>query len=309
MNKMFFRLLVVLMSLSLIGIILVQVYWFNSSFRNNDDQFRYQVTQVIADVADKLQKNEEDSYRDKYKSLKDSIGKEPEKSDFIEYGYYQRDSRNNETIIYSSNIMSEDFNVSSSFFDKKTDSLKRLRNFSSSRVTEIYNNGNVDNTGIKQKSIPDFTIKKSGNLDILDKAQFEIFFKDLASLKLIQDRVSVKTLNKLLSKELKEFGVETPYEFCVYSNGLSTKVRSENFKFDKNATFSLPFFTDNDGNNQYQLLVSFPHKKRYLFSELLGITILSIVFTLIIIVAYSSALNQLIRQRQISEIKTDFITP
>jgi two-component system phosphate regulon sensor histidine kinase PhoR len=34
---------------------------------------------------------------------------------------------------------------------------------------------------------------------------------------------------------------------------------------------------------------------------------LSIVFTLIIIIAYSSALNQLIRQRQISEIKTDFI--
>jgi two-component system phosphate regulon sensor histidine kinase PhoR len=40
-------------------------------------------------------------------------------------------------------------------------------------------------------------------------------------------------------------------------------------------------------------------------SELASITILSI-FTLII-VAYSSALNQLIRQRQISEIKTDFI--
>jgi two-component system phosphate regulon sensor histidine kinase PhoR len=42
-------------------------------------------------------------------------------------------------------------------------------------------------------------------------------------------------------------------------------------------------------------------------SELASITILSIIFTLIIIVAYSSALNQLIRQRQISEIKTDFI--
>ena len=39
----------------------------------------------------------------------------------------------------------------------------------------------------------------------------------------------------------------------------------------------------------------------------MSITILSIVFTLIIIITYSSALNQLIRQRQISEIKTDFI--
>ncbi len=307
MNKMFFRFLVVLMSLSLIGIILVQVYWFNSSFKINDDQFRYHVTQVIADVADKLQKQEADSFINKYENLKDSIGKEPEKSDFLEFGYYQRDSRNNETIIYTSNIMSEDFNVSSMFFDKKRDSLKRLKNFSSNRVTEVYNNGNLDNSSLKQKNSPDLTIKKSGNLDILDKAQFEIFFKDIANLKLIQDRVSVEKLQKLLSKELKDYGVETPYEFCVYSNGLSTKVKSDNFKFDKNATFSIPIFTDNDGNNQYQLLVTFPYKKKYLFSELLGITILSIVFTLIIIIAYSSALNQLIRQRQISEIKTDFI--
>ena len=35
--------------------------------------------------------------------------------------------------------------------------------------------------------------------------------------------------------------------------------------------------------------------------------ILSILFTLIIVVAYSSALSQLIQQRQISQIKTDFI--
>ena len=42
-------------------------------------------------------------------------------------------------------------------------------------------------------------------------------------------------------------------------------------------------------------------------SELLSITILSIIFTLIIIVAYTSALNQLLRQKHISEIKTDFI--
>ena len=203
--------------------------------------------------------------------------------------------------------MSEDFNVSSMFFDKNPDNLKRLKNFSINRVTEVYNNGNLDNSNTKHKAIPDLTIKKSGDLDILDKAQFEIYFKDYASRKLIQDRVSAEKLQKLLSKELKDYGVETPYEFCVYSNGLSTKVKSENFKFDKNSTFSIPIFTDNDGNNQYQLLVTFPYKKKYLFSELLGITILSIVFTLIIIIAYSSALNQLIRQRQISEIKTDFI--
>ena len=306
MNKLFFRLLVVLMSLSLIGIILVQVYWFNTSFKNNEEQFRFHVKQVIGNVSDKLQKEEAFSFIDKYKKLKDSIGKEPQKSDFLEFGYYQRDSRTNETIIYSNNIISEDYNISSSFFDKKSDSLK-LKNFTSKRTTEVYNNGDIDKSGMQQKVNPDIKINKTGKLDILDNAQFEIFFKDIAAAKPLQERVSIEKLQKLLHDELDEYDVKTPFEFSIYSNGLATKIQSENFRFDKEDTYSIPVFTDNEGNEKYLLMVCFPHKEKFLFSELVGITLLSIIFTLVIIIAYSSALNQLIRQRQISEIKTDFI--
>ncbi len=306
MNKLFFRLLVVLMSLSLIGIILVQVYWFNTSFKNNEEQFRFHVKQVIGNVSDKLQKEEAFSFIDKYKKLKDSIGKEPQKSDFLEFGYYQRNSRTNETIIYSNNIISEDYNISSSFFDKKSDSLK-LKNFTSKRTTEVYNNRDIDKSGMQQKVNPDIKINKTGKLDILDNAQFEIFFKDIAAAKPLQERVSKEKLQKLLHDELDEYDVKTPFEFSIYSNGLATKIQSENFRFDKEDTYSIPVFTDNEGNEKYLLMVCFPNKEKFLFSELVGITLLSIIFTLVIIIAYSSALNQLIRQRQISEIKTDFI--
>lgn len=306
MNKLFFRLLVLLMSLSLIGIILVQVYWFNTSFKNNEEQFRFHVKEVIGNVADKLQKEEAFTFIDKYKKLKDSIGKEPQKSDFLEFGYYQRDSRTNETIIYSNNIISEDYNINSSFFDKKFDSIK-LKNFSSKRVTEVYSSTNVDKYGMQQKIAPDVKIKKTGKLDILDNAQFEIFFKDIAAAKPLQERVSKEKLKALLTSELQEYDVKTPFEFSIYSNGLATKIQSESFRYDKDDTYSIPIFTDNEGNNKYQLLVCFPNKQKFLFSELVGISLLSIIFTLIIIIAYSSALNQLIRQRQISEIKTDFI--
>jgi len=294
------------MSLSLIGIILVQVYWFDKSFENNEEQFKYHVKQVLGNVSDKLQKQEQYSYYEMYNRLKDSTGKAPQKSDFLEFGYYQRDSRTNETIIYSNSIISEDYGITSSFFDKKLDSLKKLKNYSSKRKIEIYN-GTIDNSSIIQKNGPDTKIEKSGRLDILDNAQFEIDYKDLASVKPIQQRVSNDLVQKALSDELNIYGVKTPFEFNIYSNGLATKVKSENFKYDKKSTYSIPIFIDNDGNNKYQLLVTFPQKKKFLFSELIGICVLSIVFTLIIIIAYSSALNQLVKQRQISEIKTDFI--
>ncbi len=305
MNKLFFRLLVILMSISLIGIILVQVYWFDKSFENNEEQFKFHVKQVLGNVAEKLQKKEQYNYFEMYNHLKDSIGKDPKKDDFLEFTVFQRDSRTNETIIYSNNIVSEDYGISGSFFDKKSDSVK-LKNFTSKRKTEIYN-GDIDNSNFKNNITPDVTIEKTGRLNILDNAQFEIFYKDYAALKPIQERISIEPLQILLSEELKEYGVNTPFEFNIYSNGLATKIKSEHFKYEKKSTYSIPVFIDNDGNNKYQLLLTFPQKKRFLFSELIGICILSIVFTLIIIIAYSSALNQLIRHRQISEIKTDFI--
>lgn len=61
------------------------------------------------------------------------------------------------------------------------------------------------------------------------------------------------------------------------------------------------------GKRITELIVDFPHKRKYLLSSIIGMATLSIIFTLIIIVAYSSALYQLMRQKQISEIKTDFI--
>ncbi len=306
MNKFIFRLLILLMSLSLIGIIFIQVYWFNSSLEKNEEEFKFHIKQVLGNVAHKLQKQEEYTFLDKYKKLKDSIGKNPQKSDLLEYGYYQRNSKTNETIIYSSSITAEDYDIYSSLFENTNDSLK-IKNFSAKRKTEVYNGNPIDKNGITSTTTPDLTIENEGDVEILENAQFEIFYKDIAAVTPIQNRVSTEQLYKLLKNELDEYGVKTAFEFNVYSNGLATKIKSDKFVFDKYSTYSIPIFVDNEGKNSYQLLTTFPQKKRFLFREIVGITVLSVLFTLIIIIAYANALNQLIKQRQISEIKTDFI--
>ncbi|WP_333695080.1 sensor histidine kinase [Flavobacterium sp.] len=307
MNKVLFRLLVFLMSLSLIGIILVQVYWFNSSLENNQEQFKFHVKQVLASVADDLQQKEILAFVDRINQFKDSTGNDKVvNTDFLEFGYYQRNAQTNETIIYSNSINSQDFTISPSFFDKKIDSLK-VKSFSSKRKTEIYTKGAFDKSDLQKSISPDIKVEKSGNVKVLDKLLYDISFNDIASTYPIQRRVSKEKLQELLRRQLNEYGVNTPFEFGIYSNGLATKVKSEKFKFNKNDTYSTPIFMDNEGVSKYQLLVSFPEKKKFIFSDLIGIAALSLVFTLIIIIAYSNALNQLFKQRQISEIKTDFI--
>ena len=57
----------------------------------------------------------------------------------------------------------------------------------------------------------------------------------------------------------------------------------------------------------YELAVIFPQRERVLLSSIIGIATLSTVFVLIIIAVFVITLNQLLTQRRISEIKTDFI--
>jgi two-component system phosphate regulon sensor histidine kinase PhoR len=299
------------MSLSLIGIILVQLYLINTSLKNNEEQFKYHVKQVIAKVSEDLKQQETYSTLSQYNILRDSIGKDPQKSQLLDFFLVQKNRITNETIIYSNSIISEDYNIKDyninlSFFDKKKDSAA-AKNLVANRKTEIYSGSAIDKSQLQHNPRPDLTIKQSNDIKLLNKAQFEIFFRDIVEHKPLTERVSNEKLQSTLQHELKQAEVNTPFEFGIYSNGLATKIKSDRFKFDKNATYSIPIFTDNEGNSRYQLLVSFPEKKKFLFSELISITILSIVFTLIIIIAYSSALSQLIKQRQISEIKTDFI--
>jgi two-component system phosphate regulon sensor histidine kinase PhoR len=306
MNKTLFKLLVFLMSLSLIGIILVQLYLINTSLQNNEEQFKYHVKQVIGRVAEDIKQQETVDILKQYNILKDSIGKDPQKSQLLDFVLVQKNRITNETIIYSNSIISQDYNVNLSFFDKKRDSVT-AKNFVADRKTEIYSGNSIDRAQVQNNPKPDMTIRKSGGIGLLDKAQFEMFFRDIVENKPLTERISAERLQQVLRQELNQADVKTPFEFGIYNNRLATEVKSEEFKFDKNSSFSTPIFGDSDGHTNYQLIVSFPKKKMFLFEELIGITILSIVFTLIIIIAYSSALSQLMKQRQISEIKTDFI--
>ena len=306
MNKSRFRLLVFLMSLSLIGIIVVQLYWITTSLDKNEEEFKYHVQQVLGNVSNKIKEKELVSFYNYYNKIIDSTGKIPKEEELKEIYFYERDKKTNETIIYTNTLVAENYGIDGSFFDKKASSVN-FGNVVSKRKTEVYNGNSLNEGNLQMRSFPDVTIKKSGRVSSLDKANFEVAFKDVISLKPLQDRVSVEQLGKYLKEELHKYAVKTHFEFGIYSNGLATKIRSEDFRYDVNSTYGIPVFQDNEGISKYQLLVSFPQKNKFVFSSLIGITSLSLLFTLVIVLTYSSALNQLIKQKQISEIKTDFI--
>lgn len=77
-------------------------------------------------------------------------------------------------------------------------------------------------------------ITKLGNLSSIDKAQFEVSFRDIANRLPITKRVNSAQIELLLQRELENQHINIDFEYAVQSNGMATKLRSKNFKLNPN---------------------------------------------------------------------------
>lgn len=304
MSKRLFIVLVILMSLSLIGIIFVQGYWITTAVKEKQEQFSINVNQMLSTVSEDIRQRELRKYFNKFQHLIDSVG-EPKESQITDvFLFVSRDEKNNETSIYSRGILEQDFNITPTFFDKESkDDSTSIKNYIRAATRTIFTEDFLDNQfGMS----PVEKLKEQYNIS-KKLMPYEDAIQEIIKQVPIQKRLSSNQIDFVLQRELKNRDMDIDYEFGVYDDGLATKINSGGFKKNINQIFPVPLFVDDDGNYDFTLLVSFPDKDKYLLSSILGMVLLSIVFTLIIIIAYSSALYQLIKQKQISEIKTDFI--
>jgi two-component system phosphate regulon sensor histidine kinase PhoR len=80
---------------------------------------------------------------------------------FIRILLCSKEYKDYKTIVYSNSIISEDYKISSAFFDKNfTNEKFKILILS---VTEVYNNNTIDKSNIQQKS---YSIKKLKNQEI-----------------------------------------------------------------------------------------------------------------------------------------------
>ncbi len=299
MNKKLFALLIGSMSLSLLGIIFVQGYWINNSFQTKEDQFTFSVRQVLIEVAREVQLRETEEYYRLYSDLVDSV-KVPKNVNVTELIYRIVNEDKNETVIFSDGIIEEDYKLSSYLFDSDIDSIEFKKITNQKKTTRIISG--LDGQGEVTQTQVDFD-----RLRDFERKQFEEAVSNITSRTPVHNRVSSDEINRLIQEEARERGIKSKFEYAVYSNELATKIRSRGFELDPESTYRVPLFVNDTFNTNYQLYVNFSEKNKEILNSIIGMALLSLAFTGVIILAYSNALTQLFKQRQISQIKTDFI--
>ncbi len=300
MGRKLFVLLVILMSLSLIGIIFVQIYFIDNSLSNEERQFTLNVKRSLSKVSNLVEDREFKLYSNEILNN----GKSPDTTNIKGILLYSYDHASNETTFYQNGILEESFKVPSLFFDiGGLDSLNISRITNQKQIKVFKKNTFEDNLQIA----PERTVMEYRKMDEIEKKVFETSYRDLFKNYPIYKRVSASDISAFLKRQLSENGIDIDFEFAIYDKDLATKVQSNSFELDPVTTLGVPMFLDNNNESNFILYVDFPERKKFLWSSILTMTVLSIIFTLIIILAYTNAIYQIIKQRQISQIKTDFI--
>ena len=309
MGKKIFVLIVVLMSISLIGIISVQLYWINNAIESKDLQFNGDVKKALARVSERLEIKEEDLYYNKIQSLietKSLLNKAQIKNFLIQ----QIDTTAKSRFSFGTTIIEEDFKIpvldildKNGFYDNDSIVVKRF-----SKKTDYFKGTFITGKNDFKSTLDE---KKFSNIDLegeLDRKLFSDVYKDFYKKTFsIEERINNREINFILKEELERNNINIDYKYGVYNNGLATKLKSGYYTIDPDKSFNYPLFIDNEGMSDYTLYIDFPEKNKHILSDISYILLLSLFFIFIIIVAFSSSLYQLVKQKKISEIKTDFI--
>ena len=293
------------MSISLIGIIFVQSFWIKTTLDNRERQFSLNVNQALKAVTESIKDREMRDYLAVYQKLIDSIG-EPQESQLTSvFQYINRNQNTNQTFVYSHGILEEDYNITSSLLESQSSDTTNIKDYKSLKTTTIIDDA-FDREMQNMSSIE--RLQRVEKMSLIDRAKYESVFSDLAKLKPIHKRVNNVEIELLLQRELRERDLDLDYDYRVFDGELATKVGSDRYtNLEGVEKFSMPLFANNKGETNFSLVIGFPNRVSYLRSSISFLIILSIVFTLVIIISFVSTILSSIRQKNISEIKTDFI--
>lgn len=321
---------IVVITIALIGLTGIQVYWINNALTLREEQFKTDISKVLigtVERVDKLEAMNTFKFNQKTRNFINSLQKKinPQKNIKqkinVKDTVYEKDGK--KVKVHEFEKESLDTSSGIKIFEKSF-STSTLDENEENKNSKSDNNFNLDlpdmndfSAGLKDSSLP-FTsqLEDLSNQLMNEKAEIvenilnEMFH--LHNTQPVHKRITPRQLDSIIKEELQIHGISTQYEFAVfdvYQNPLLYKNKnSRNFtKALINEGYTIRLFQGDFFRPPTILSIYFPHQKRYLISSMWLMLLFSALFILIIIGSFYYTINTILKQKKLSEIKNDFI--
>ena len=301
------KIIVAVMTLSVIGLIAMQIYWITGVVRVEEERFERKVNDALIRVAQKIDKQEA------VKSVLRNIDPDKENSvGFIITEDKRQISKANIDSTFEIKFIKEDSLGSPGYkyhFELRTnpDSINK-----DVRVIKL----DTEMSAHKNVLIAGNDIKWNAKLDSFKRNRTRLVNEvvtDIISInigKKVEDRINRIQLNDAIAKELQNSGIDTDFYFGVQKSSKDTLVllkEGANKAELKKSKIRTYLFPDEIFNEPNQLIIYFPNKNTYLLSSISGMLALSVILIVVITALFYKTLQMFITQKKITEIKNDLI--
>lgn len=306
MNQKLIVFITILVSVALLILTAIQAYWIDSAVKLREADFRRSVAEAAGDVMQRIERQEimlEMKKNSDYNNLMRSV-------DSLDYLIYK------ETGIYpNAKKGSGGFNYQrqqewgSVFEDNQW---KMVKKSDSAQMTFSGTDSLKSDPQHIRSKLPELSERA---LALNEKKRFLLnrLFDELFSSPFspnVENRVSKGQLDTLIAQSFTAKGINTDYEFGIFSEGRNIMVIESNpalrTTLMKEGMFFPVFSRSGHVANDF-LLLYFPNQTRYLIIQMGGMLLISGGLLLLIVVSFAIVIAAIFRQKKLSEMKNDFI--
>ena len=242
MKKGFYKILIVIMSVALIGLIIIQFYWLNLTIQNGTDSFNNNVYQAMNYTTEKINKNELERYYKKFNNIQSDLKSNKDKPQVVT-NQVIKDSLG-VTYAYVTRYVVEKSMLPSS--GKYNDSLTKANIYSQERVFKIDKDSSA--RGIPNLNLNFEHALQDGTFTLESAARWD------AGSTPIDKRVNYAMLDSILKNELRNRGIHQAMPILAVLKKDSTETNVKSKDFDRNKIeFMVPLFLDRKDHIEYYL--------------------------------------------------------
>ena len=278
--------MIVLISVALLGLIAIQIYWIQNSIILKDAQFSRNVKIALNNVSEILQE-QESSHREQLV-----------KQNFI----FRQDS-----VATAAKPMATQTDTTYLYTDRGEYRLE---------VVTRSNTSLIHSDSLKQEAKqlpPDNLLRLQGELfersELLELLSQMVESESSADLSKLYN---LEEIDSLLGKKLRSLGgIDAEFQFGIFNTFDQPQFLSEGAEEYvqelQQSEYRVRLYPQYFLQEPFYLRVWFPHQRSYLVETLGPLLFSSALFMLIVIFAFAFTVRTIFRQKKVSEIKNDFI--
>ncbi len=320
MNKSRFIILVIMMVLSLIGIIWVQTVWISNAVSIRNEAFNWAVFNSLGNAANELESKREMNFffND---PLFSGSQQASDISGYMSVGSYSSEDGRNFSYSVTSQTMTGTIDSSGKVrlnppVISRKDTVLRS---DTGRVGLIAGDLNAELPGSSaggsaSLSSSPLTVNRNELVDWIKRraSEFQNMSDQMISEVYQWERtmdIKKEEVGFILDRSFRFAGIETPYEYAIIRDGVvqdGVFGKSQKNDFLK-SNYMVQLFPDNIVRQNLLVSVIFPERRNYILGEMSWLLGGSLLFSFIILATFALSLFFIIRQKKISEMKSDFL--